>query len=471
MTHLIRKNIFSEIEARPIIRQIFSALSYLHNDIHFAHRDIKPDNIALDELGNVKLIDFGLAREILPHPYRLFSIVGTPDYMAPELYLKTGYSETVDCWSVGAVLFEMLCGRPPFSDSEHNPLITAKRVQNWKKHLEFSSGLSVEVLELIRSLICESQDRLGASQTLESNWLACHAEPRFIPPRNQSNFDYVPSREKILEFEVKPQYAGVLETDVFIDFDYCQWPVEAVDQIAQGIFERRQLLVLPDAAMNRAMFWEDGGDGSCDHKGLVDRDVEKPGNFSADQSICQKEDVECKRLEQGLERHESLDEDGTCRAYEQESLAPIADANDLLAIVEEQAPLELSEIFLPESLEERVAPTDSRLPKEEHRPLTSLPSPSASAAENEDELNVTKGPEVPEPLFGVTMAYSLQIPVITHTRMRANPYTCNYRPIELPDLFGSGQFIEPRVQLMPLTSIDIKPRSYLIKKRVGNFLN
>lgn len=64
---------------------------------------------------------------------QLFSTVGTPDYIAPEVFSGNGYTETVDWWSVGVILYEMLVGYPPFYSDE--PTTTCKKILNWKKHL------------------------------------------------------------------------------------------------------------------------------------------------------------------------------------------------------------------------------------------------------------------------------------------------------------------------------------------------
>ncbi|KAF1621116.1 UNVERIFIED_CONTAM: Serine/threonine-protein kinase LATS2, partial [Eudyptes pachyrhynchus] len=83
----------------------------------FIHRDIKPDNILIDLDGHIKLTDFGLCTgfrwthnsKCLAH-----SLVGTPNYIAPEVLLRKGYTQLCDWWSVGVILFEMLVGQPPF---------------------------------------------------------------------------------------------------------------------------------------------------------------------------------------------------------------------------------------------------------------------------------------------------------------------------------------------------------------------
>ena len=90
-----------------------------------------------------------------------FSTVGTPDYIAPEVFGKTGYNETVDWWSAGVILFEMIVGYPPFFSDE--PSVTCQKIIHWKKTLVIPSdaNLSPAATDLIKKLICDAEFRLG----------------------------------------------------------------------------------------------------------------------------------------------------------------------------------------------------------------------------------------------------------------------------------------------------------------------
>lgn len=149
MTLLMRKDILTEEESRFYIAETILAIESVHK-VNYIHRDLKPDNILLDKHGHVKLTDFGLCKhaQIKPptkHEERsneysvnfnqlksaldkrlgykrcrklAYSTVGTPDYIAPEVFGQAGYDETVDWWSCGVILFEMLVGYPPFFSDE-----------------------------------------------------------------------------------------------------------------------------------------------------------------------------------------------------------------------------------------------------------------------------------------------------------------------------------------------------------------
>uniref|UniRef100_A0A8C6Z887 non-specific serine/threonine protein kinase n=1 Tax=Nothoprocta perdicaria TaxID=30464 RepID=A0A8C6Z887_NOTPE len=108
MSLLIRMEVFPERLARFYIAELTLAIESVHK-MGFIHRDIKPDNILIDLDGHIKLTDFGLCTGCLAH-----SLVGTPNYIAPEVLLRKGYTQLCDWWSVGVILFEMLVGQPPF---------------------------------------------------------------------------------------------------------------------------------------------------------------------------------------------------------------------------------------------------------------------------------------------------------------------------------------------------------------------
>ena len=96
-----------------------------------------------------------------------FSTVGTPDYIAPEVFGQSGYVETVDWWSIGVILFEMLVGYPPFFSDD--PSITCQKILHWRKTLVIppEANLSPAATDILKKLICDHEHRLGKSGVAE----------------------------------------------------------------------------------------------------------------------------------------------------------------------------------------------------------------------------------------------------------------------------------------------------------------
>ena len=118
--HLCYKKRFTEDETKFIGAQVLIALGYLHCN-KIMHRDLKPENVLLDLDGYVKLADFGLAKFLSPNQ-QAKSFCGTAEYLAPEILTQTGHNKSVDWWTFGILLYEMVTGRPPFMNSNQNKL-------------------------------------------------------------------------------------------------------------------------------------------------------------------------------------------------------------------------------------------------------------------------------------------------------------------------------------------------------------
>lgn len=80
------------------------------------YRDLKPENIMVGRDGYLKLVDLGTCKKMYENQNKTFSFIGTPEYMAPEVFIHKGYSYSADLWSLGIIFYELLAGRNPFID-------------------------------------------------------------------------------------------------------------------------------------------------------------------------------------------------------------------------------------------------------------------------------------------------------------------------------------------------------------------
>jgi serum/glucocorticoid-regulated kinase 2 len=100
--------------ARFYLSEIIMALEYLHYK-RILYRDLKPENVMIDAFGHIKLADFGVSKVGFGHRDRTYTFCGSPEYMSPEMLQGAGrgHGQSVDLYSLGAILYEMLTGRPP----------------------------------------------------------------------------------------------------------------------------------------------------------------------------------------------------------------------------------------------------------------------------------------------------------------------------------------------------------------------
>lgn len=155
-THLASERMFDEDVAAFYTAQIACALTHLHKS-GIVYRDLKPENCLLDEKGNLLLTDFGLSK-VAEDGSTCKSLLGTPEYIAPEVLLGKEYDYAVDWWSLGAVLFDMLTGSPPFTGNNNKRIM--EKITRQKVNLPYY--LTEDAKDLLRKLLRkESHKRIG----------------------------------------------------------------------------------------------------------------------------------------------------------------------------------------------------------------------------------------------------------------------------------------------------------------------
>jgi len=157
--HLGKVGKFAEPRAMFYAAEIALAISYVHN-MDIVYRDLKPENVLLDSRGHVRLTDFGLSKEGISNSSSgANSFCGTPEYLAPEILNRQGHGRAVDWWSLGALLFEMLTGLPPFYCRDREKLFEKIK----KANLEYPKYLSSKATILLKGLLTKDpRKRLGS---------------------------------------------------------------------------------------------------------------------------------------------------------------------------------------------------------------------------------------------------------------------------------------------------------------------
>eukprot|EP01102_Stenamoeba_stenopodia_P007926 TRINITY_DN2237_c0_g1_i1.p1 TRINITY_DN2237_c0_g1~~TRINITY_DN2237_c0_g1_i1.p1 ORF type:complete len:515 (-),score=104.42 TRINITY_DN2237_c0_g1_i1:120-1664(-) len=215
-TYLLEKKKLDETEARKFFRQLVSGIEYCHGNL-ITHRDLKLENILLDEKGDCKIADFGFSNMI--QPGQLFNtFCGSPLFVPPELILKQAYhGPPVDIWALGVMLFTMVAGYLPFWESKASMQSLLRKVVNGKFTLP--KNLSPECADLIqRMLTVDPQKRITIDEIRPHPWVTQgydgppptylpstypvhHTEERILEQLVSMGFDKEAAKEKILKNE------------------------------------------------------------------------------------------------------------------------------------------------------------------------------------------------------------------------------------------------------------------------------
>lgn len=198
--HLQKEHRFDVNRSRFYTAELLCALECLHG-FSVIYRDLKPENILLDYQGHIALCDFGLCKLDMKDEDRTNTFCGTPEYLAPELLMGKGYNKTVDWWTLGVLLYEMLTGLPPFYDENTNEMY--RKILS--EPLHFSDVVPPAAKDLLTKLLNrDPEQRLGANGSAE---IKAHPFFHAIDWRKLLQRKYEPT--------FKPNVADALDTANF----------------------------------------------------------------------------------------------------------------------------------------------------------------------------------------------------------------------------------------------------------------
>mmetsp|Transcript_11494 Transcript_11494/g.15961 ORF Transcript_11494/g.15961 Transcript_11494/m.15961 type:complete len:396 (-) Transcript_11494:500-1687(-) len=204
LDHIRRKSVYTEKEASKVIRSIIRVVHYLHSH-GIVHRDLKPENILFtsrESDSEIKLVDFEFARVI--GEGQVETPCGSPIYVAPEIVKEQPYGKPVDMWSLGVILYILLCGFPPFFHENVEVVFTMIAEGRVEYPEPFWGKVTPSAKELVAGLLkMDPKDRFTAEEALKHPWvsgLTASAEQLDSATENMRSHDIKPTLTKCNEY-------------------------------------------------------------------------------------------------------------------------------------------------------------------------------------------------------------------------------------------------------------------------------
>lgn len=222
---LVKRKSYTEEDARVLMGKLASAILYLHSR-GIVHRDLKPENILLKTSApgaEVMIADFGFARSMTGSLRG--TACGTPGYVAPEVVQGRPYGAEVDCWSLGVILFILLCGYPPFPGSNHAAILDKVVSADFEFESPFWDHVSVEAKDLVTKLLTVNpEQRLAAADILTHPWMnppsdgdeAANGEAKASLKRVAST-DLLPALQQMRKHSLTHENPKIRPSDMNVD--------------------------------------------------------------------------------------------------------------------------------------------------------------------------------------------------------------------------------------------------------------
>ncbi|KZW01511.1 Pkinase-domain-containing protein [Exidia glandulosa HHB12029] len=225
--HLQNEGRFNEERSRFYCAELLLALEHLH-DFNVIYRDLKPENILLDYNGHIALCDFGLCKQNMTENDTTTTFCGTPEYLSPEIIQGAAYSKAVDWWTLGVLLYEMLCGLPPFYDGDSTDEMYKKILND---PLVFSDDVQPDARSVLKGLLTrDPTQRLGANGAGEIK-----AHPFFA-----NHIDFKKLLAKRIQPPFKPSVASAVDTSNFDPQFTHEAPTDSVVESSEHLSETFQ---------------------------------------------------------------------------------------------------------------------------------------------------------------------------------------------------------------------------------------
>uniref|UniRef100_A0AAQ6AJL7 non-specific serine/threonine protein kinase n=1 Tax=Amphiprion ocellaris TaxID=80972 RepID=A0AAQ6AJL7_AMPOC len=230
---------FTEKEASEIMRDIGTAIDFLHN-INIAHRDIKPENLLYttkERNGVLKLTDFGFAKETTLHN-PLQTPCYTPYYVAPEVLGPEKYDKSCDMWSLGVIMYILLCGFPPFYSNTGQAISPGMKRRIRMGQYEFPNPewaeVSQEAKDLIHQLLkTDPNERMTITQFMNHPWI----NQSMVVPSTPLHTTRVLTEDREMWEDVKEEMTSALAT---MRVDYDQVKIKDLDTSSNPLLNKRR---------------------------------------------------------------------------------------------------------------------------------------------------------------------------------------------------------------------------------------